>query len=171
MTFNNGDTSKTFAVPLVQNNLVLGTVNFSVVLSNPTGGATLIAPTNATVNILDKNTGFAFANAATNTVIETAGFVAVNVLRIGDTSTSNVRSITPPSTARPLARVNYQSQSGTLSFAIGESLRQHSSAADLRSAGDRQFVFHHRPVQSERPGLDRGCPAPTRLWCRMPMRA
>ncbi len=121
LTFNNGDTSKTFAVPLVQNNLVLGTVTFTNVLSNPTGGAMLIAPTNATVNILDKNTGFAFA-AATNTVIETAGFAAVNVLRIGNTSASNsVNYMTADGTAK--AGVNYQSQSGTLGFDVGESLR------------------------------------------------
>ena len=122
LTFNNGDTSKTFAVPLVQNNLVLGTVNFSVALalSSSTNGATLIAPTNATVNILDKNTGFAFANA-TNTIIETAGFVAVNVLRIGATNSSvQVNYATVNGTA--VNHVNYQSQGGTLSFASGASL-------------------------------------------------
>jgi uncharacterized delta-60 repeat protein len=123
LTFNNLDTSKTFAVPLVQNNLVLGMVNFSVVLSlsSSTNGATLIAPTNATVNILDKNTGFAFA-AATNTVIETAGFAAVNVLRIGATSNpAQVSYTTANGTAA--SGVNYTAQSGTLVFGTGESLR------------------------------------------------
>ncbi len=124
LTFNNLDTSKTFTVPLVQNNLVLGTVNFSVVLSlsSSTNGATLIAPTNATVNILDKNTGFAFG-AATNAVSETAGFVAVNILRIGATNNPvRVNYATADGTA--VAGVNYTSQSSTpLAFEAGESLR------------------------------------------------
>ena len=120
VNFNNGDTSKTFTVSLVQNNLVLGTVTFLAQLSNPSG-ATLIAPTNTSVSISDKNTGFVFATA-TNTVIETAGYVAVNVLRIGDTSASNhVDYTTVDGTAK--AGVNYQSQHGTLGFGIGESLR------------------------------------------------
>lgn len=121
LTFNDGDTSKTLSVPLVQNNLVLGMVNFSVVLSNPTGGSALIDPTNATVNILDKNTGFAFA-AATNTVRETAGFAAVNILRIGNTNNPvQVNYATVNGTAT--AGLNYTTLSGTLVFGTGESLR------------------------------------------------
>ena len=123
LTFNNGDISKTFAVPLVQNNLVLGTVTFTNVLSMAvsTNGAALIAPTNATVSILDKNTGFAFA-AATNSIIETAGFAPVNVLRIGATNNPvQVNYATVNGTA--VSGVNYTTQSGTLNFGVGESLR------------------------------------------------
>ena len=47
---------------------------------------------------------------------------------------------------------------------------EHSCAADLRSASDRQPALHHRVVQSHPRNLDLGCPAQTRLWCRMPMR-
>ena len=121
LTFNNGDTSKTIMVPLVNNNLVQGSVNLSVVLSNPTGGAALIAPTNSVLTIMDNDMGFAFA-AATNTVRETAGFAAVNVLRIGATNNAvHVNYATANGTAT--AGLNYQSQSGTLVFGSGESLR------------------------------------------------
>ena len=121
VNFNGTQTSATFTVSLVQNNLVLGTVNFLAQLSNPTGGAVLIAPTNTSVSILDKNTGFLFATA-TNAFIETAGFASVNVLRIGSTSgTNSVNYTTVDGTAK--AGVNYQSLSGPLDFGIGESLR------------------------------------------------
>ena len=53
LTFANGETSKIISIPIDENTLVQGTVSFSVVLSNPTGGALLIAPTNTTVSILD----------------------------------------------------------------------------------------------------------------------
>ena len=128
VSFGPGDsTPKTFTVSLVQNNKLLGTVYFLVQLSNP-NGAVLIAPTDASVYIADKNTGFKFystnANAviATNAFLETAGFANVTVLRIGDTSTSNsVNFTTVDGTAK--AGVNYQSLSGTLPFGIGESSR------------------------------------------------
>ena len=139
LTFNDGDTSKTFQVPLVQNSLVLGTVNFSVGLSAPSGGAVLVAPTNATVNILDKNTGFAFANA-TNTVIETASFAAVNVLRVGNTNNPvQVNYATTDGTA--VNGVNYTAQSGTLTYPSGVSLDsiQVPLIYDHRVTGDQFF--------------------------------
>ena len=141
VNFNDGDTSATFMVPLVDNSLVQGPVSFTNVLSNPTGGASLIAPTTNTVTIMDNDTGFAFA-AATNTVSESASYAAVNVLRIGDTSASNsVYYTTVNGTA--IAGVNYQSMSGTLGFAIGESLRSiHVPLIyDPRVTGDLKFTI------------------------------
>ncbi len=158
LTFNNGDTSKTFAVPLVQNNLVLGTVNFSVQLSGPTGGATLIAPTNAIVNILDKNTGFVFA-AATNTVIETAGFVPVNVLRVGaNTNVEQVSYATADGTAK--AGVNYQTTGGTLVFTNGETLRsiQVPLIYDPQVTGNLLFTM---TLSGNSPGTQIGTPGTT----------
>ena len=123
VTFNNGATSETVPIPLVQNNLVLGTVNFSVLLSLPpsTNGALLIPPTNAVVNILDKNTGFAFANA-TNTASEAAGSVPVEILRVGNAGNAvQVSYETHDGTASN--GVNYVGVTNTLSFGVGESLR------------------------------------------------
>jgi len=142
LTFNAGDTSKTFAVPFVQNNLVLGTVNFSVVLSNPTGGATLVAPTSAIVNILDKNIGFAFATATT-TVRESAGFATVNVLRIGATNgTVSVNYTTVDGTAT--AGVNYIGSTNIeLDFANGVSSRSINVPLihDPQVTGDLNFTI------------------------------
>ena len=122
LTFNAGDnTPKTFAVPLVVNNLV-GTVYLSVLLSNPTGGATLIAPTNATLNILNNNVGFSFVNATNLPVSETNAFASVLVQCIGShTNSVQVHYATTNGTA--IAGVNYTAVSNTLTFTSGETLQ------------------------------------------------
>ena len=121
LTLGDGVTSGTIAIPLVDNVLVQGTVNFSVNLSNPAGGATLIAPTNALVNIMDHNVGVAF-QSATNYAVETSSAAVVFVQRIGATNTAfSVNYATTNITA--ISGVNYVSVSNTLSFASGESLK------------------------------------------------
>jgi hypothetical protein len=121
LTLNDGAVSNTIAIPIVDNNLVQGPVNFSVVLSNPSGGATLVSPTNAVVTIIEKNIGLAFT-AATNTASETASFVLLNVERLyGATSITTVHYATTNGTA--LANVNYIAVSGTLTFNPGESVK------------------------------------------------
>lgn len=119
ITLSDGQPSGTFDVQLVQNSLVLGTVNFGVVLTTNLGsGTTLVAPTNATVFIADDNSGFLFANA-TNTIVETSPQVAVTVLRTGPTNnTLQVSYATRDGTA--VAGVNYTNTSGTLQFNPGE---------------------------------------------------
>ena len=90
-----------------------------MVLSNPTGGATLVAPTNTTFTILNKNIGLAFLTA-TNTVSETNGIVHL-VQRLGTTNAITVNYATTNGTA--IAGVNYTAASGTLTFAAGETLK------------------------------------------------
>jgi hypothetical protein len=121
VTLNDGATSNTIAIPIIDNNLVQGPVNFSVQLSNPSGGATLAVPTNAVVTIVEKNIGLAFT-AATNAVSETSGFVSLSVSRLyGINSTTTVHYATTNGTA--LANVNYYATSGTLTFNPGESVK------------------------------------------------
>ncbi len=101
--------------------MVQGTVNLSVVLSNPTGGATLTAPVSATLYISDNDVGVAFLNA-TNYVNETNSVEPVFVQRIGNAnSTFEVNYATADGTA--VNGVNYSSVSGTLNFAVGETLK------------------------------------------------
>ncbi len=94
-------------------------MNFSVALSNPSTGASLIAPTNTIVTIDDDvNTGVAFLNA-TNYFQETNGAVSVFVQRLGNVASSfSVHYATTNGTA--LAGLNYVSNSGTLNFTPGE---------------------------------------------------
>jgi hypothetical protein len=136
LTFNDGDTIKTLAVPLVNNPSVQGPVSFSVLLSNPTGGATLIAPTNATVTIVNTNIGVVFV-LATNTVREINGTVPIFVQRVGAINSSvSVNYATANGTA--IAGVNYTAVSGTLIFGVGQTTRAISLPLlyDSRVTGD-----------------------------------
>ena len=118
VTFNDGQTNATFTVPLLANNAATGPVNLTLLLSNPTGGAALINPTNATLTIINTNVVVAFA-LATNSFAETAGTVPVTVLRYNNTNgTSTVKYTTFDSTA--FSNVNYTAVSGTLTFNPGE---------------------------------------------------
>ena len=118
VTFNDNVTAQTINIPILENNPPEGPVNFSVVLFNPTI-ATLIAPTNTTVTIVDDvNTGVSFLNV-TNSFIETAGGIAVPVQRVGNTNNAfSVHFSTTNDTA--LAGVNYVTNSGTLNFGAGQ---------------------------------------------------
>ena len=121
LTFGNGEISKNIMVPLVDNNVVQGPVSLSVVLSNPTGNATLIAPTNTILTINDNDVGIAFVNA-TNYVSETNSSGTIFVQRIG--ATNNVISANYFSTnGTAFAGTNYTAVSGVLTFNIGETLK------------------------------------------------
>ncbi len=121
LTFNSGSTVAYVPVQLVNNSVIQGPVSLSVLLSNPTGGSTLTAPTNATLSILNTNIGYAFQNG-TNYVRETNGFVPIYVQRLGGTNGGvSVHYSTIPGTALP--QVNYTPVSGTLTFGAGEMLK------------------------------------------------
>ena len=119
VTFGPGDSApKQIAVQLPNNSNVRGTVRLSVVLSNPTGGATLTTPTNTTLTIVNTNIGFVFLNA-TNFVRETNGYASILVQRLGGMNGGvSVNYSSQPGTA--LAGTNYQPVSGTLNFVQNE---------------------------------------------------
>ena len=55
VTFANGETTKTFTIPIVDDSIFENTENLNLTLSNPTGGATLGTQTTATLNIIDND--------------------------------------------------------------------------------------------------------------------
>ena len=120
VTFNAGQSNAVIAVPIITNYLAEGPVSLSVVLSNPTGGATLINPTNAALTIINTNVVIAFA-AATNTYPETVGTAFINVLRYNNTNGSSVvQYATADGTATN--GLNYLATAGTLTFNPGQSI-------------------------------------------------
>jgi len=146
LSLNDGVASGQIAIPLVDNSLVQGTVNFSVYLYNPSGGATLIAPTNTTVNIVDHNEGVDF-EYSTNYTIESSGAAVVFVQRVGATNDGfTVNYNTYSITAAP--NVNYTPVSGTLTFQPGQSLEAISVPVIYDPAVTGDLLFGVRLLNS-----------------------
>jgi len=122
LTFYPNDTVKTINIPLVANSLVQGTVNFSVVLTNVNGGANLVAPSTAVVNIQDSNVGFSFV-AATNYVSETNSYGAIFVQRIGNLNGVYQVNYATTNNGTAIPGVNYTPVNGTFTFQSGETLK------------------------------------------------
>jgi uncharacterized delta-60 repeat protein len=122
LTFNPADTVKTINIRLIANNLVQGTVNFSVVLTNAQGGASLVAPSIAVVNIFDSNVGFSFVTA-TNYVSETNAYGAIYVQRIGAVNGVYQVNYATTNNGNAIPGVNYTPVSGAFTFQSGETLK------------------------------------------------
>jgi hypothetical protein len=75
LTFNPGDTSKTFTVNLISGAAITGTETVNLTLSNPGGGATLGGQATAVLDVTDPVTGFVLtAPSALVTAGTPAGF-------------------------------------------------------------------------------------------------
>ena len=119
--FEANDLVQTIRVPILPDTLNEPNETFRVVLSNPGNGASLGAPSTATVRILDNDQGFGFG-ASTYTVGEGDGGVILNVIRATDASgVMSVDYAVEPVTAA--ADADYTPVNGTLIFAAGESSR------------------------------------------------
>jgi hypothetical protein len=117
-----GDTAaKSFTVP-ISTTAFSGTKTFTVTLSAPGGGATLGAPSTATVSITGSqavSSGTLALSAASYTIAQNGGSVSVSVTRSGGSSGAvSVAYATANGTA--IAGSNYTASSGTLSWADGD---------------------------------------------------
>ena len=124
VTFNPGETTKTFTVPIREDTLAEPAENFRITLSNPTNGV-LGNPNFTTVTILANDTiGFQYS---TYTVVEyePLGVVTV-VLNAPSADTVTVNYATSNGTAT--AGSDYTAASGTLTFAPGETSKSFSVA-------------------------------------------
>jgi uncharacterized delta-60 repeat protein/uncharacterized repeat protein (TIGR01451 family) len=139
LTFADGETSKTFNVPIVDNSTVEPNQTFSLVLSNALGGATITGPANVPVTIVDNDPAVSFSSPA-YVVAETAGSIFLNVLRPNGTNgTTSVNYATTNLTAQ--AGTNYVAASGTLVFTNGETIKSLNIQIlhDPRVTGDLTF--------------------------------
>lgn len=116
VAFAAGETSKTIAVPTVDDSIYEGAEAFTVALSSPSGGASIAVP-NATVTINDNEVvpQFVISNAS---VVE-GGTAILTVTRSGATgSTVGVNYATANGSA--IAPDDFTAASGTLTFSAGE---------------------------------------------------
>ncbi len=139
VSFNDGETSKTIGIQILQTSQFEGNQTFSLLLSNPTDGATLIGPTNVPATIVDDEVGLTFS-APFYLVPETAGTVSLAVQRQNGTNgVTTVQYFTTNLTAT--AGVNYSPTNGTLTFQAGETVKslQIRLIHDPRVTGDLSF--------------------------------
>jgi uncharacterized repeat protein (TIGR01451 family)/uncharacterized delta-60 repeat protein len=143
LVFADGETSKTIAVPIINDTNVTGNTLFSVVLTNVTGGATLIGPTTVPVTIIDENVGISFASPI-YVVSETAGTVSLSVFRQnGTNAVTTVHYATTNLTAS--AGTNYVAiTNSTLTFNPGETVKNFTVQIlhDPRVTGNLSFAVN-----------------------------
>ncbi|MEW5851037.1 MAG: Calx-beta domain-containing protein [Myxococcota bacterium] len=123
LAFADGETSKTFSVPIWMDSNSEGDETIFLTLSNPSGGAALGTPDTAVLTVVDVATaGSLQLSAATYSIGENGGSATITVTRTnGSGGTVTVDYATSDGTAT--AGADYTASSGTLSFADGETTR------------------------------------------------
>ncbi|NOS72912.1 MAG: hypothetical protein HOP33_23685 [Verrucomicrobia bacterium] len=121
LTFNAGETNKTVTVGIIDDILPDGNKNFSLSLTNPTGGAVLGVRSNATMNITDDENSVVIESAS-YTTNEAAGAIAIKVVRSGVlTSAVSVQFSTANDSA--VSPGDYIGTNRTLNFPAGSGLQ------------------------------------------------
>lgn len=122
LNWANGDAgSKTFSIGISNATPFSGTKTFTVVLSNPSGGATIASPGSATVAVSGDATpaGSLQLSASSYAVNQDAGRLTVTVNRTGGSNgTASVSYSTTSGTA--VANADFTATSGTLNWANGD---------------------------------------------------
>jgi uncharacterized delta-60 repeat protein len=122
LQFTNGETLKSITIPLLYNTNVTGDLKFTVQLSNPTGGAQLLAPSSTVVIEQDADAGLSFS-ASTITVLKNSGVATVTVVcsnpRVEPPGTNGISVSYYTVDGSAKAGTDYQAASGTLVFSGG----------------------------------------------------
>ncbi len=127
LSFGPGEVRKTFTVTVLQDTVDEPDETFVLELSNPTGGAALDDPAQATVTIRDDDVapaGTLRFRSNTYTVTEDVGVATITVERVNGSSGQvgvQYKTLSLGSTAE--AGKDYQETQGTLTFQDGETLK------------------------------------------------
>jgi hypothetical protein len=119
LSFAAGQTTATFNVPILDDNLVEGNETFNVTLSAPSAGGSLGATSAAVVTINDVEEGHLQFSSATGTVSEKGGSIAITVTRVGG-SDGAVSATYGTSNGSATAGSDYTATAGTVMFANGD---------------------------------------------------
>jgi Ca2+-binding RTX toxin-like protein len=119
VNFADGETTKTVVIPIVNDTLLESTETLNLVLSNPTGGATLGTQNTATLTVVDDDVALAFS-APTFSVNENGNAItAVTVTRTGR-STGEVGAILTLANGTATSPGDYNNTAIPVTFADGE---------------------------------------------------
>ncbi len=117
LSFIDGQISKSFSVPILDNTNLTSDVTLNLTLS-PTGSGSIVGPTTVPLTIINQNLDVSFTQGG-YFVDEKNGSITVGVTRSGFTNgTAVVNYATTNGTA--LAGLNYTTTSGTLTFLPGQ---------------------------------------------------
>lgn len=129
LTFPANTPSKTFNVPILNDTLLDGNRSVTLGLNTPTGGVQpggvqLGTVDTATLTIVDNEQAGQFKlDKAAYTVLETAGFVTITVMRTGTNLVGNVSVTLTTTNSSATSGVNYTAPTGVLTFAAGETTK------------------------------------------------
>src|SRR4051794_38092316 len=122
LTFADGELTKTFTIPILNDTLVEPDETVNITLSNPAGGATLGSQSSAMLTIVSDDVaqpGALQFSAPTYTVNENQATATITVTRTGGSAGSvSINYATTNGTAT--SGTDYTAASGTLTFADGE---------------------------------------------------
>jgi hypothetical protein len=123
LNFTSGALSRTFNVPILNNQTVDGTRSVVLTLGQPTG-AVLGPLATAALSILDNDQGGTVKlSTATYTVAETARSIVVTVQRAGASLSGNVSVPYTTANGTATAGADYTATSGVLTFGPGQTSR------------------------------------------------
>ena len=121
LTFVDGQISKSFVVPIINDLNLTNDVTVNLTLSQPTGGSLIVGPPTVPLTIINQNLDVSFAQNG-YFVDEKNGNITIGVKRFGGTNgTVFVNYATADGTA--VAGVNYITTSGTLTFSPGQTFQ------------------------------------------------
>ena len=142
LTFDPGESSKTFTVGLIDNTRVNADRRVKLTLSSPTGGL-LGSPSTATLTIVNDDNGGALSFASPNfSVAENATAVTITVVRSGTNLASGVTVPFGTANGSAIAPADYTARTRTLTFEAGQTSKKVTVAIvnDTRLQGDRTFT-------------------------------
>ena len=122
LSFADSETQKTFTIPIIDNSVPNQEKTFTVVLSNPTGGASLGSRTSATVAIEDEESfPVLLSFSSTNYVAtESGGAVLVAVTRRGDVSEAATITLSTLNSGSAVEGSDYTAVNTNLIWAPGD---------------------------------------------------
>jgi hypothetical protein len=136
LTFGNGETVKTIAIPIVNDDESEGDETVNLILSNPTGGAVLgdLSTSELVILASDRRPGTLQFSAPTFTGSEGSGKATITVTRVnGSDGEVTVRYATANRTAR--AGLDFTADAGVLTFEDGQT----SQTIDIEVVDDGTF--------------------------------